>query len=341
MPVSLTRDEALRMSERMLTMRRFEEKVYELAQRDLLLSIYHLYMGQEAAGTAILEALGPGDKIVSNHRNHGHIVGRGADLGRSMAELLGRSTGLVGGRGGSFHLCDAALGFLETSAVLGGNISLATGAGYALRRRKQKNVVAVFFGDGSLEEGVAYEALNVAAMLKVPVLYILENNNLGAVGLHEGGLAAANTSVKRFTQIPELYGIKTRQFADGNDVAGILAAAREAIAQCHAGEGPVFMEIITRRWPGGNTVMPQLATGITDLAMAWGERPITGEHAAWIERHDPVIRLARDLTSASIVTRSELRQIDDKVRGRVEEAATFAVGSPFPDPGSAFDHVFA
>jgi pyruvate dehydrogenase E1 component alpha subunit len=341
MPVSLKRDEALSVAKRMLTMRRFEEKVYELAQHNLLLSIYHLYIGQEAAGTAILEALGPDDKIVSNHRNHGHIVGRGADLGRSMAELLGRATGLVGGRGGSFHLCDPALGFLETSAVLGGNISLATGAGYGLRRRKQKSVVAVFFGDGSLEEGVAYEALNVAAMLKLPVLYILENNNLGALGLHQGGLAAANTSVRRFTQIPELYGITTRQFTDGNDVAGILAATREAIAQCHAGEGPVFIEIATRRWPGGNSIMPQLVTGVTDLAMAWGDRPITGEHASWIEQHDPLIRLARDLVGAGIVTKAEFHALDRDICGRVDAAAKFAVDSPFPEPRSAFDHVFA
>ena len=278
MAYALDHDTALRLVERMLVMRRFEESVHALAERKLVVGLYHLYIGQEAAGASVLEALGPGDFVLSNHRNHGHVVGRGADLGRSLAEILGRATGLTGGRGGSVHLCDPSHGFLQTSAILGGNLGLALGAGYALKRRGNKNVATVFFGDASLEEGVGHEVMNLAALQKLPILFVLENNNLGALSMHQGGFSAANTAIKEFIQIPQLYGIKTRQFRDGNDVPAIVAAAREAVADCHAGNGPVFLEIMSVKWPGGNRIWPQMLTGLTDIEMAWGDHPITGEH---------------------------------------------------------------
>lgn len=341
MPHTLDRDTALRLAERMLVMRRFEERVIGLWERKVFTSLYHLYIGQEAGGAGVLEALGPDDYLLSNHRNHGHVVGRGADLGRAFAEILGRATGLTGGRGGSVHLCDPSRGFLPTVAILGGNISLALGAAFTVKRRKQNKVVAVFFGDGSLEEGVVYEVLNIAAQRKLPILFVLENNNAGSLSIHEGGFSAANTSLKNFLSIPEIFGIKGRQFADGNDVAAIVAGTREAVAQCHAGQGPAFLEIASVRWAGSNRIWPALVTGALDLRMAWGEASTAGEHAAWFEQQDPLLRFARDMLAGKTLTKEDLLRLDADVSRRMEAAEKFAVDSPWPAPGSAFEHVFA
>ncbi len=341
MTIELDRDTALRIAERMLAIRRFEERVIGLWERKVFTSLYHLYIGQEAGGAAVIEALGEGDFLASNHRNHGHVIGRGADPGAAFAEILGRATGLSGGRGGSVHLCDPSRGFLPTTAILGGNISLALGAAFALKRRKRRNVVAVFFGDGSLEEGVVYEVMNIAAMQKLPVLFILENNNPGSLSMHDGGFSASNTALQAFQRIPEIFGVKARQFADGNDVAAILDGVRAAVANCHAGHGPAFFEIMSVRWTGSNRIWPQLLTGPLDLRMAFGEAPTAGDHADWFERHDPVLRFARDMVAAKTLIPKELRALDDKVCQQMEAAERFAVDSPFPTAASAFDHVFA
>jgi acetoin:2,6-dichlorophenolindophenol oxidoreductase subunit alpha len=337
----LDRDTALRVAERMLVMRRFEEKTHELYERKLMAGMYHLYIGQEAGGAAVLEALGPDDHLLTNHRGHGHVVGRGADLGRAFAELLGRRDGLTGGRGGSVHMCDPTRGFLTTSAILGGNIGLALGAGWALKRSAQNKVVAVFFGDASLEEGITYEVLNIAAMKKLPIVFALENNNLGAVAMHEGGFSAANTTVKQFEDIPGLFGVATRQFVAADDIATKVAQARAAVAQCRDGNGPVFCELQSVHWPGSNMVFAQMLTGLTDLPVAWGDRRAAGEHAGWTEEHDPVLRMAREFVEAGVLEKTELLQLDAEVCSRVEKAAQYALDSPWPDPQTALRHVFA
>lgn len=338
---ALTPATALRIAERMLVMRRFEEKVYDLWEKKLLVGLYHLYIGQEGGGAAVIEALQPDDYTLSNHRNHGHVVGRGADLGRAFAELLGRATGLAGGRAGTVHLCDPSSGFLLTSAILGGNLSLALGAACEIKRRRQNRIAAVFFGDGSLEEGVAYEVMNIAAREKLPLLFVLENNNLEAASIHAGGFSAASTAVKDFCDIPRLFGIEAHQIAADSSIGATYAAAQAAAAQCRAGAGPCFIEVMNVRWPGSNRIWAQLLTGITDLRMAWGERPITGDYAVWNERHDPVLRMARDLVADGIAGKEQLLRLDEAVKARVEAAAAFAIDSPFPDPKSAGNHVFA
>lgn len=337
----LDKSGAQRLAKRMLVMRRFEEKTLELFQRKLIPGMYHLYIGQEAGGSAILDALGSEDKLLTNHRGHGHVVGRGSDLGRSFSEMLGKANGLTGGRGGSVHIGDPSRGFLITSAILGGNISLALGAGYAIKRSGQKIVAAVFFGDASLEEGVTFEVMNIAAMRKLPIVFALENNNLGAIALHEGGYSASNSVLKQFTRIPELFGVKTVQLLAGDDLAVKLARAREAVDWCRAGNGPVFCELQSVHWPGSNQVFAQMLTGLLDLGMAWGESEPAGEHAGWVRDHDPVLRMAREFIAAGLLSRDELRALDRKVCEDVERAAQFAIASPHPDPHSAYRHVFA
>src|SRR5262245_38220493 len=341
MSASLATPVALRIAERMLIMRRFEEKVQDFAEQKLIAGLYHLCIGQEGGGAAVLEALAPSDFTLSNHRNHGHVVGRGADLGGAFAELLGRATGLNGGRGGTVHLCDPTSGFFLTSAILGGNLALALGAAYESKRRQQGRVAAVFFGDGALEEGVAFEVFNIAAKEKLPILFVLENNNLEAISIHAGGFSAASTSVKDFCDIPRLFGIPFRQVPANATAAAIFADAQAAVAHCRGGAGPFFLELMNVRWPGGNRIWPKLLTGVTDLRMAWGDAPIAGDHAAWIAQHDPVLRMARDYVAQGITHKAELLALDESVRKRIETAATFALASPWPEGKTAFDHVFA
>jgi acetoin:2,6-dichlorophenolindophenol oxidoreductase subunit alpha len=325
--------------ERMLLIRRFEEAVLRLSNEKQFVGHYHLYIGQEATGTAIMTLLDGRDRIATTHRNHGHVLARGADPGAAMAEILGRATGLNGGRGGTIHLCDPALGFISTSGIVGGCISLGVGGGYACRQIGNGAVSAVFFGDGALEEGVSFEALNIASLWRLPVLFICENNSTGSWAPGEGYPTLVHAS-SDLCSIARSVNISTTRI-DGADAGAVHAAASDAIARCRAGEGPVFTEAVTKRWPGNNPLWPEPVTGATDIRMATGEITPSGEHADWLERHDPVLRLGRELARQGAGAKARLAQLDADARMRVDAAVTFALGSPFPAAETAFEQVFA
>jgi len=330
----------LRIFERMLLMRRLEECVLDLAAQKIMVGHFHVYVGQEAAGAAVLEAAGPNELLLTTHRNHGHLVGRGADPGKLLAEFLGREGGLNRGRGGTLHATDRSLGFLQTSAVLGGVVPLAIGAAFALKREKTGRAAIAFFGDGSLEEGCTFEAFNIAALWQLPVVFVCENNSVGAIGQAGGGYPTSISAATQLTRIPRVFDIPTRVFLDGNDVAGIHAAAVEALARARGGGGPTFIETLTTRWPGSQPLWPEPATGTTMLEMAYGDRQPEGLHAEWIRIHDPVLRVARELLAGGC-ERKVLEALDADIRRRIDAAAKFAIASPFPDPAGAADHIFA
>jgi pyruvate dehydrogenase E1 component alpha subunit len=338
MTATLPTDVAWTILERMLLIRRFEEAVLKLSYDKKFTGHYHLYIGQEATGAAAVAVLDQRDYLSTTHRNHGHLIARGADPGRAMAEILGRAGGLNGGRGGTIHLSDPDLGFISTSGIVGGCISLGTGAGYACRQRKNGAVSAAFFGDGALEEGVSFEALNIASLWKLPVVFLCENNSTGSWAPGEGyptlvHAASDLGSIARSVNIPTVR-------IDGADAAAAYAAIGDAVAQCRAGNGPVFVEAVTRRWPGSNPLWPAPATGETDIRMATGAATPSGEHADWLERHDPVLRLARDLAKdAAAIAR--ITALDQGTRRRIDAAVEFALANPLPAAGTAFDHVFA
>jgi TPP-dependent pyruvate/acetoin dehydrogenase alpha subunit len=197
---TLGRETSLSIFERMLAMRHFEEAVIRLYNDGRFVSHYHVYIGQEATGAAVLETLGDEDRICTTHRNHGHIVGRGSDPGRALAEILGRASGFNGGRSGTLHLCDPGRGFLSTSGIVGGCAGLATGAAYGIKVKREPHVAVGFFGDGALEEGLVLESFNLAALWKLPVVYVCENNSAGAIGPQQGGYPTAVTAVESFTR---------------------------------------------------------------------------------------------------------------------------------------------
>lgn len=338
-----TADKATLLSifDRMLRMRRFEESVIGLAEQGHRFGHYHVYIGQEATGAAVLEALGDSDLILTTHRNHGHLVGRGSDPARMMAEILGKATGLCGGRAGTLHLTDRNRGFLQTSAVVGGVLSLCIGAAYALKQAADGRIAVAFFGDGALEEGVAVEAFNIAALWKLPLLFVCENNSVGAIGAQGGGYPTSVSAARRFTDLPKCFGITSHLLPEASEIGQIHAVAEQAVAQCRAGRGPVFMETVTERWPGSQPLWPELATGITDLAMAFGEKPIEGSHRDWTERHDPVLRAACGLVAAAGASQEELFALDKVVRAVMREAMRFAIESPMPDPADVGVGAFA
>jgi TPP-dependent pyruvate/acetoin dehydrogenase alpha subunit len=183
--------------------------------------------------------------------------------------------------------------------------------------------------------------MNIAAKEKLPLVFALENNNLEAVSIHAGGFSAANTSVKDFAQIPRLFGIATQSFAPDRGLAEIFAGLQQAAAACRRGDGPQFVELMNVRWPGSNMIFSKLLTGITDIRMAWGDAPIAGEHANWIARHDPVLRMARDFVGDGILGKDDLLTLDRAIIDRIAAAARFAIDSPLPEPRSAANHVFA
>jgi pyruvate dehydrogenase E1 component alpha subunit len=334
----LPTDVAWTMLERMLLIRRFEEAVLKLSYEKQFTGHYHLYIGQEATGAAAMAVLDQRDYLSTTHRNHGHVIARGADPGRAMAEILGRATGLNGGRGGTIHLSDPDLGFISTSGIVGGCISLGTGAGYACRQRRNGAVSAIFFGDGALEEGVSFEALNIASLWKLPVVFLCENNSTGSWAPGEGYPTLVHASTD-LGSIPRSLNIPTVRI-DGADAAAAWAAIGDAVAQCRAGKGPVFVEAVTRRWPGSNPLWPEPATGPTDIAMATGETKPSGEHADWLERHDPVLRLGRTL-AVDVAAIARIKALDAASAKRIDAAVEFALASPLPAAATALDHVFA
>ena len=340
MPEGLPETLQWQFLEKMLLIRRFEEAVVKLANDGHFRGHYHLYIGQEGTGVPAIAALGPKDHLATTHRNHGHILARGADPGAGLAEILGRAAGLNGGRGGTIHLCDPALGFLSTSGVVGGCIGLAVGGGYACRQRGDGSVTMALFGDGALEEGVSFEALNIAALWRLPVIFLCENNSAGAMGVAKGGyptLVHASTDLRL---IPQSVGIATFR-VDGVGAAAVYDAVTQGLALCRAGKGPVFIEAMTPRWAGSNPLWPELATGITDLRMATGEAATDGPHREWYEHYDPVLRLARALAKGGGESVRNVFALDDATRKRIAHAADFALKSPLPAPETALMHVFA
>lgn len=336
--VSLGTTTSLSIFQRMLTMRHFEEAVISLYQQKKFASHYHVYIGQEATGAAVLEALNDSDLICTTHRNHGHIVGRGCSPNRAMAEILGRAEGLNGGRSGTLHMSDRSKGFLSTSAIVGGCAGLATGAAFGIKTKRENNVAVGFFGDGALEEGLVIESFNIAALWKLPVVYVCENNSAGAIGPQEGGYPTAITATDSFTRLPTAYGIECVK-VDGTDISAVHAAAKAGIERCRSGSGPVFIEAMTRRWPGSSPLWPEPAT-TTDLAAAWDPSRITGLHADWLRHHDPLLRAARELIAAGHASQEDILERDEHARARITTAVLFATESPLPSPGTVSEHVF-
>ena len=337
---AMPRDGCLEALRKMLLIRRFEEACILAAHNARVPGHFHVYIGQEATGVGVMSTLEAGDFVYSTHRNHGHLLARGADPKKALAEIFGKATGYAGGKAGTLHGCAPELNFPLSSAIVGGVLPIATGTAYALKQRGQPNVCVAMFGEGAMEEGAAYEALNLASLWRLPVLFVCENNTAEVARTPGGaGYHAPNMSVVELTDLAKTMAITTARL-DGIDLGAVFSAAKEARERAVSGGGATFIEVRTVTWPGGQ--WPTLVTGVTDIRHAWTEEvPEQYQHLeAWFRRNDPVLAVARELLLFGIVERQELGELDTGVRYEIDQAVKFANDSPFPPLETAFTHVW-
>jgi len=323
----------------MVRIRRFEEALIRLAD-DHDIGHFHVYVGQEATGVPALALLESGDVAYTTHRNHGHLIARGADPARLMAEVLGKATGTNRGKGGTLHLASAEHGFPTTSASVGGSLPIAVGSAFAFKELGRDRVSVALFGDGALEEGAWHEAINIAAYRTLPVIFLCENNSLEALGQRANEYPSSTLAVRRLTDLARPFSVPAVAI-DGSDVAAVHDQMKKALRRARSGRGPTFIETWTVRWPGSRPIWPALVTGATVLAYAWDEASIPAEYHDWFAAQDGLLRFLRELLAGGMVDRMRVLEIDRAATEEMEAAVRFALDSPYPAPHEALQDVFA
>jgi TPP-dependent pyruvate/acetoin dehydrogenase alpha subunit len=326
----------------MLTIRRAEEQVIRFAtdHHDLIRGHYHVYIGQEASGVGACAALGPDDYVFTTHRNHGHVIARGGELGPVLAEIIGRTTGYNRGRGGTFHVIAPHLGILQTSGVVGGCLPLAAGAAFSIKKRATDQVSVVFFGDGVLEEGAFYEAINMASLWRLPLVLVCENNGVARELRKSGECPTSSLAARKLTDIPSAFSIPS-VIVDGCDMSAVAVAMADAVSRVRGGAGPIFVESRITRWPGNAGNFPVLVGGDYRLDWAFSPASAPAELQEWLQHSDPIALFIRSLIAEGALTRPDIEALDVQAREAVAEASRFAVQSPSPKAESALDHIFA
>jgi len=316
-------DDCIQMYRQMVLIRHFEELALKLLGEGLIHGVVHPYSGEEAIAVGVCANLRTTDRIVSNHRGHGHCIAKGADIKRMMAELFGRIDGYCKGKGGSMHIADFDVGMLGANGIVGAGLPIAAGAAVAAQLDGDDGVAVAFFGDGATGEGPFHESLNISALLKLPVIWVCENNQYAAETPVGSGLAARDVA-----DLGAGYGIPG-QAVDGNDVLGVYAAAQEAVARARSGGGPTLLECKTWRHHvhavRGN---PPPDRRPADLKAQW-------------EARDPVAAFERYLQDHGVLTPDQMADFGLSVDRDLEEAVAFAHASPYPAPEAALDDVFA
>lgn len=323
----------------MLRIRRFEEALIKLAQEHDI-GHYHVYVGQEATGVPALALMEEGDVAYTTHRNHGHLIARGVDPAAMAAEILGKATGTNKGKGGTLHLASKAHGFPTTSSSVGGPLPISVGSAFAFKELGLDRVSISIFGDGALEEGAWHEAINIAAMRQVPVIFLCENNSLEALGQKANEYPSSTLAARQLVDLVSPFGVPTLP-VDGTDTQAVHEAMAEAVVRARGGGGPTFIEARTVRWPGNRPLWPQLLTGETLIEYAWDAASIGGEYAKWWGEQDGVLIFLRELLAAGAIGREEATSIDADARSEMARAITFALESPYPDPAEALEDVYA
>ena len=305
---------------KMLHTRLFEEKVAYFFSMGMVHGTTHLYVGEEASAVGACSALEVEDLITSTHRGHGHCIGKGIDLNKMMAELLGKETGYCKGKGGSMHIADLTRGNIGANGVVGGGHAISVGAALTLRMKKQDNVVLCFFGDGASNEGSFHEALNLASVWKLPVIFLCENNLYGMSVPVSKSMNVQDVAVRAAA-----YGIEGR-VVDGNDAIAVYHAVKEAKEYVKE-KGPILIEAKTYRWLGHSK---------SDANVYRTKEEI----ASWKEKC-PIKRLRKYLEEAGISTAEELDQIEKQAKEDIDKAVEFAQNSPYPSLDTIMDDVYA
>jgi len=281
----------------------------------------HPYIGQEASAAGVCMALRDDDLIAGTHRSHGHMIAKGSDPARVMAEIKGKVTGCCKGRGGSMHVADFGVGSLGALAIVGAGIPIAMGAGLGFKMQGKDSVSVAFFGDGASNTGNFHESLNMAAIWQLPVLFVLENNRYAVSTQYNQATLISDLSVRA-----ESYGMPGVR-VDGNQVLEVYEAALSAVARARAGEGPTLLVTETYRIEGHYAGEPQVYRDRSEVD-AWREK-------------DPIKRFQQHLAATGEAGLDELRAIDAEVSTQMSEAVKFALESPEPDAATAMDYIYA
>ena len=319
--MSLTNEKMIEMLATMVKIREFETKVQEFFAAGKIPGFVHLFIGEEAVATGTCAALTDKDYITSTHRGHGHLIAKGGDLKRMMAELFGRRTGYCKGKGGSMHIADVELGILGANGIVGGGGPIANGAALAAKYKGLDTVAACFFGDGASNQGTTQEALNLASAWQLPVIFVNENNGYGI-----SCPTCKSMSVTDIADRAAAYDIPG-VVVDGNDVLAVFEAVSEAVKRARAGEGPSLVECKTYRWRGhfeGDVCVYRDDSELED----------------W-KKKDPIKRFQEKLLAEGILTQEQLDQLRQKIGEDLEEAIKFAEESPLPDPSEVYEDVYA
>ena len=316
----MEKQERLHLYREMVRIRYFEEKVRELAMANRLPGFFHLYVGEEAVAVGVCANLRRDDYITSTHRGHGHLLAKGGDMRRAMAELYARETGYNKARGGSMHIAAPEVGMLGANGIVGAGIPIATGAAFSAKYQKNGRVAVAFFGDGATSQGTFHEALNIGASFDLPVVYVCENNLYG--------VSTRQSKVRRLVDIAE----RARAYdmpgviVDGNDVEAVRQAAAEAVDRARSGHGPTLIECKTYRHYTHFVGEPDTY------------RP-KEEVEAWIAR-DPIPAYERRLLDEGAAAAAELAEIRQAAEREVADAVAFAEASPKARPETVFDDVY-
>ncbi len=315
----------MRMLRRMMLIRRFDETVKEMVQRAELVGAAHCYIGEEAVAVGACAALRDDDYITGNHRSHGHPIAKGGDVNKAMAELLGKSTGYCKGKGGSMHLADFSIGILGESGIVASALPVAVGAGLGTKMQGRDRVVVSFFGDGASNQGACHEAMNLASIWKLPVIFLCENNQYAVTTSFRETVAVENISDRATAY--NMPGV----LVDGQDVLAVYEATKQAVQRGRVGRGPSLIEARTYRYEDHSEGLNRILR----------EPYRTQEEVArWRER-DPITLHSKWLVEQGVATQKEIDQLRDEVSKAIEEALEFARQSPYPDPEDLFVDMYA
>jgi TPP-dependent pyruvate/acetoin dehydrogenase alpha subunit len=316
-------DLAVRMYRQMVRIRAFEEAANDLYRSAKMPGLTHLYSGQEAVAVGACEALRKDDFITSTHRGHGHCLAKGADVRRMFAELLGKEDGYCRGKGGSMHIADFENGNLGANAIVGGSTGIATGAAQSAKMRGTDQVVLCFFGEGALGQGLVYEVMNMAALWKLPVVYLCENNQYNEYTHY------SETTAGDIVARAAAFGIPAEEI-DGQDVLAVNDVARQAVARGRAGDGPSFVVADTYRYHGHHV-------GDVDR----GYYRSKDEEAEWKTNRDPITRLGAQLVDSGLSRPEELERVASEAEEEIAAAVQYALDAPFPAESEVTEDVYA
>jgi len=316
-------DRLVRMYRQMLAIRLFEERVNDLYTRALMPGLAHLYIGEEAVAVGVCEALNKDDYITSTHRGHGHCLAKGAAPDLMFAELLGKKAGYCKGKGGSMHIADPDTGNLGANAIVGGSAALAAGAAFSSKYLALGRVVACFFGEGALGQGVLYESMNLAQLWRLPILYVCENNQYNEY------THFSETTAGEITARPAAFGLAWAS-VDGQDVRAVYDTTAPLVARARAGDGPAFILCNTYRFRGHH---------VGDISREYYRAK--QEEQRWTSERDPIAILRAHLIDSKLAAGAELDRIGNELTTEMDAAVQWAIAAPYPSPDEVTEDVYA